>query len=103
MGVGETLMPDIVVPEPHQNDRSYVHEFSGPTFDSLRKNLAWWAGTQRTSKNPTKQSKLECGCLHGEGCLPRTIQYLVHIVSQPFVAINSTSLDMFSTLDVLFH
>ena len=38
-------------PEAHQNDRSSVRELSGLTFDSLRKNLAWWAVTRRTSKN----------------------------------------------------
>ena len=44
-------MPDVVAPETHQNNRSYVRQLSGPTFDSLRKNLAWWAVTWRTSKN----------------------------------------------------
>ena len=39
MGVCETLMPDDVAPEAHQNDQSYVHEYSGPTFNS-HKNLA---------------------------------------------------------------
>ena len=31
----------------------YIHEVSGPTyfFDSPCKNLAWWAVTQRTSRN----------------------------------------------------
>ena len=50
-GVCEPLMPDVVAPEAHQYDCSYVREFSGPTFDSLHKNLAWWLVTQRTSKN----------------------------------------------------
>ena len=45
------VMPDVVVPEAHQNDRSYVRELSGPTLDLLRKNLAWWVVTWRTSKN----------------------------------------------------
>ena len=35
----ETLMPDVMAPEAHQNGRSYVHELSVLTFDSLRKNL----------------------------------------------------------------
>ena len=51
MGVWETLMPDAVAPEVHQNDCSYVHELSGPTFDSLCNNLASQAVIQRTSKN----------------------------------------------------
>ena len=29
----------------------YICELSGPTFHSPRKNLAWWAVTQRISKN----------------------------------------------------
>ena len=40
MGMCETLMLDVMVPEAHQNDRSYVRELSGHTFDSLCKNLA---------------------------------------------------------------
>ena len=32
---GCVLMPDVVVPEAHQNDCSYVCELSGPTFDSV--------------------------------------------------------------------
>ena len=47
----ETLILDVMVPEAHQNDCSYVRELSGLTFDSLRKNLAWWAITWRTSRN----------------------------------------------------
>ena len=47
----EPLMPDVMAPEVHQYDCSYVREFSGPTFVSLHKNLAWWLVTQRTSKN----------------------------------------------------
>ena len=49
----------------HQNDRSYVRELSGPTFDTLRKNLAWWAVTRRVSKT-TELSKLrEAACAGG--------------------------------------
>ena len=47
-GVCETLMQDVVVPGAHQNARSYVREYP---FDSLCKNLAWWAVTRRTSNN----------------------------------------------------
>ena len=43
-----------VMPEAHQNDRSYVCELSWPIFDSLCKNLASWAVTQRVSKNSWK-------------------------------------------------
>ena len=53
-------------PEAYQNDRSYVRELSGLTFDSLRKNLAWWAVTWRTSKENTKLSKLWVGACPGQ-------------------------------------
>ena len=43
-GMYETLMLDVMVPEAHQNNCSSV-------FDSLNKNLAWWAVTRRTSKH----------------------------------------------------
>ena len=39
----ETLMLGVMAPEAHQNDRGYVRELSGLTFDSLCKKLAWWA------------------------------------------------------------
>ena len=35
MVVCETLLPNVVAPEAHQNDRSYVHELSRPNFGSL--------------------------------------------------------------------
>ena len=38
--VCETTLPDVMASEAHQNDRSYLCELSGPTFDSLHKNLA---------------------------------------------------------------
>ena len=37
------------------NNRSYVRELSGPTFDSLCNNLAWWVVTRR----PQKTTKLQ--------------------------------------------
>ena len=47
-----TLLPDVMMLEEHQNDHSYtyVRELNGPirTFDSLCRNLAWWAVTLRT-------------------------------------------------------
>ena len=48
-GVCEPLMPDVVVSKVHQNNHSYVSSTDLPS-DSLRKNLAWWAVTQRISK-----------------------------------------------------
>ena len=48
MGVCNTLLPDVMMPEAHQNDPSYVCDLSEPTLDLLCKNLAWWAVAQRT-------------------------------------------------------
>ena len=41
-GVCEPLMPDVVA----SNVQSQLCELSGPSSDSIRKNLAWWAVTQ---------------------------------------------------------
>ena len=60
-------MPDVVAPEGHQNDRSYVRELNGPTFNPLRKNFAWWAVTRRTSKKNSKLAKLRVGACTGTG------------------------------------
>ena len=49
-GVCVTLMAVARAPEAHQNDRSYVCELRGLTFNPLRKKFAWWAVTRRTSK-----------------------------------------------------
>ena len=58
MGVCEALLPDVMVPETHQNDRSYVSELSGPSFNSLHKNLAWWVVKWRTSKKKHETVKI---------------------------------------------
>ena len=47
-------MPDVVEPEAHQNDRSYIRELNGPTFNSLRNNLSRQAVTRSTSKKLSK-------------------------------------------------
>ena len=72
LGVCKTLMPDVVVPEVHQNDHSYVRELSGPTFDSLCSSLTWLSViyTEDLKKNKQKNSKPE------GGRLPRTIRYI---------------------------
>ena len=59
---------------PHQNDRNYVHELNGLTFDSLRKNLAWWAVTRKIFNN-LKHHK-NGGGGGGGGRLLGTIRYL---------------------------
>ena len=55
MCANEPLMPDVMAPKAHRNNRSYVSSADLPS-DSLRKNLAWWAVIQRTLKN----HKLDC-------------------------------------------
>ena len=42
-------MPDVVAPEAHQNDRSYLSELSGPTFESICTNFMV-GGYQKTNK-----------------------------------------------------
>ena len=42
MDLCELLMPDIVAPKAHQNNRSYVNSVDLP-LDSLCKVFAWWA------------------------------------------------------------
>ena len=49
-GMCEPLMLDVMAPEMHQNNRSYVRSADLPS-DTLREILAWWAVTRRTLKN----------------------------------------------------
>ena len=73
MGMSETLMSDVMVPEAHHNDHSYVHELCGLTFDSYSKNLAQWTHTWTIYKKKHKNyKKLEGGHLLRVGCLPGT-------------------------------
>ena len=51
------------------SERSQLSELIGPTFDSLHKNLAWWAVTRETLKTVK----------NGGGLLPRTIRYKITI------------------------
>ena len=59
MGMCETLLPDIVAPEVDQNDRSFVRELSGPTFDSQILHGGW------LHRGPKELSKLMGGHLSG--------------------------------------
>ena len=43
-GLCEPLIPDVIVSEAHQYNHNYVLELSGPTFDSLHKNLGYIVG-----------------------------------------------------------
>ena len=72
----ETLLPDVVTPEVHQNDHSYVHELSGPTFNSLCKNFGLHGGSQET----TKLSKWGVGACAGMGKIIMTLYCLAGIV-----------------------
>ena len=83
----ESLMPDVVAPA-HQNDRSYVRELSGPTFNSLCDNSAMVGG--RLHEGPqkaTKLSKLEGRRLPEDGRLPGTIRYKYNLAHSHSLAI----------------
>ena len=67
----EPLMPDVVAPEMHQNNRSYVRSADLPS-DSLRENFSM-VGCY--TENPEKPQNLGGGRLHGYGRLLETIQY----------------------------
>ena len=43
--------PDVPAPKARQNNCSYVIYMYRCNFESLHKDLAWWAVTQRTLKN----------------------------------------------------
>ena len=55
--VCELLLPDVMVPEVHQNDCSYIRELGNLLSIHHIKNFTWLAATWRTSKN-TELSKL---------------------------------------------
>ena len=74
-GVCEPLMPNVVAPKAHQNNRSYVSSADLPLelpLDSMRIRKKNLHVTQRTLKT-AKLSKLAGGHLPGCGCLPTTI------------------------------
>ena len=56
--VCETLMPDAVAAEEHQDNHTYVHEFSRPSFSALCNILAWYRWLQTRPQKITKLSKL---------------------------------------------
>lgn len=77
----ETLLPDVVAPKAHQNDRSYVCELSGLTLAHYARILHGGWLTQRASKKPTKLSNWGVGACAGMGAYPGqygmpTCQYL---------------------------
>ena len=75
MDVCETWMPDVVAPEAHQNDHSYLSELSGPTFDSICTNFMVDI-TCRTQK--TNCQNWAVGACVGMGTCPG--QYGIYIV-----------------------
>ena len=52
--VCETLMPDAVAAEEHQDNHTYVHEFSRPSFSALCNILAWYRWLQTGPQNIIK-------------------------------------------------
>ena len=73
-GMCEPLMPDVMAPEMHQNNRSYVRSADLPS-DTLRENFSM-VGCY--TENPEKQQNCQnCrgGRLHGYGRLLGTIRY----------------------------
>ena len=43
-------MPDVMAPEAHQNNRSYVRELSGLSIQDAKIYHTWWAATWSTYK-----------------------------------------------------
>ena len=70
-------MPDVVVPEAHQNDCSYVSEFSGSTFDSICTNFMA-GGYTDDLKNKQNCQNWAVGVCMGMGACPG--QYSIYIV-----------------------
>ena len=73
-GMSKTLMSDVMVPEAHHNDHSYVRELCGLAYDSQSKNLVQGTLSQTISKNHKNYKKLEGGHFLRVGCLPGTIR-----------------------------
>ena len=97
MGVCKPLMPDVVAPKVHQNNRSYVSSVDLP-LDSLRENLAGWAVTQRTLKNH-KTVKIGGWALARVWALAR--DNMVHPASLPLSCTSSQPWDRYSLNDVV--
>ena len=74
----KTLLPDVVMPEVHQNDHSSVHELSGPTFNSLHKHLALWVVTQKTSKKKKNSQNWRVGTCAGQYGICNTCDLDLH-------------------------
>ena len=68
--VYKTLMLDVVAPEAHQNDSSYVSELSGPTFNPLHKNFAGWAFYMEDLKKLQNCQNWGVGACAGMGTYP---------------------------------
>ena len=64
----QTLLPTVVAPEAHQNDRSYVYELSGKQIVSHYTRILYGGRLNKRLLKTIEQSKL------GGGRLPGTIQ-----------------------------
>ena len=66
-GVCETLMLDVMAPEAHQNNCSYVHQLSRPTLDSIQHGGWLHEGPQK--KNPLNCQNWGVGtCMRVDAC-----------------------------------
>ena len=70
-------MPDVVAPEAHQNDCSYLSEFSEPTFDSICTNFMVGSYTEDL-KNKQNCQNWPTGACVGMGACPG--QYGIYMV-----------------------
>jgi len=77
MGVCETLMPDVVSSNVHQNNCNLLCELSGPTFGFTTREFSMVGGYMHGDPwKTTKLLKLGGGRLHGYGRLLGTMWYL---------------------------
>ena len=75
-GVHEILLSTVMKCVRMMNNCSYGHKFSWTTFNSLRKNLAWWAITQRTLQHSLLQHSLH-SFIHFASCHCHVFNILV--------------------------
>ena len=75
MGVGNTLLLDVVVPEAHQNDHRYICTCTQQTYFPFTMQEFSMVDGYTENLNSTKLSKLGNGPCTGDRYLPGTIRY----------------------------